>query len=280
MALIFDLETIILPDDKLMRVAPKELVSPEMPEEVKNPFVPKMDDIQAPKNYTNPYKIKEYKAAKFAELNQLAMGAKDRWREEIKKQWQAFCNEAALNAAYSYSPMSGFLWTESNSIRVNVFETDKGVIEKLSKMKLPENVSIKYSVLSEENYIKDIFQVFKYYMSDEHGKLITFNGHLFDVPYLIRRGWINGMVTPLHWMRPHRYWDEKMIDLLEWWRMGDRQTKTGGLGSLCKIMGIDGKTGSGEKFGELYKSDPVAAVEYQIQDLKATAQLAKAMGVT
>ena len=114
--------------------------------------------------------------------------------------------------------------------------------------------------------------------SPPSGVMVTYNGHLFDLPFLCRRSMLCGVPVPA-WVRRGRYWCDSFVDLREVWQFGDRSAATGGLDGLAKAFGLSGKNGSGKHFAALWESDRAAAESYLLNDLKLTAAIARKMGV-
>jgi uncharacterized protein YprB with RNaseH-like and TPR domain len=109
-------------------------------------------------------------------------------------------------------------------------------------------------------------------------QMIGFNTHGFDLPFLIRRSWKHGVEVP-YGIRRGRFWGDEMVDLRELWQLGDRQAR-GSLDSIAKHLGVGAKNGDGKAFAELWRSDRKQAEAYLHNDLKLTAKIAHALGIT
>tara|TARA_R110000824_G_scaffold282148_2_gene470434 strand:- start:1549 stop:2217 length:669 start_codon:yes stop_codon:yes gene_type:complete len=111
----------------------------------------------------------------------------------------------------------------------------------------------------------------------QHG-VTTWAGHNvlgFDLPFLLRRSVIVGVSVP-SFLRPKlggRYWPDFWLDTMEVWKAGDYRA-TISLDRFCKASGLEGKNGSGEFFGKLFKEDKLQAIEYLENDIKITKALA------
>lgn len=104
-------------------------------------------------------------------------------------------------------------------------------------------------------------------------RLVGFNSHSFDLPFLFRRSWAMGIAAPMGVYRGDRYWhDRQTLDLREVWQLGDRMAK-GSLDAVCRCLGLGGKEGSGADFAELLKHNTASALEYLKKDLDLTAML-------
>lgn len=101
---------------------------------------------------------------------------------------------------------------------------------------------------------------------------VGFNTFAFDLPFLVRRSWANGVSVPAT-IRQGRHWSDWLLDLRDVWQMGDRQA-SGSLDSICRTLGLGEKSGSGADFARLWQTDRAAATEYLMKDLSLTAALA------
>lgn len=101
------------------------------------------------------------------------------------------------------------------------------------------------------------------------GHLVGFFSNYFDLPFLVRRCWVNNIpiACPL---RDRKWWNQQCIDLWDIWCFGDRQQSRGTttLASVAKQLGLPPKLGKGEDFGQM---DEKQRVEYLTRDLQITA---------
>jgi len=105
------------------------------------------------------------------------------------------------------------------------------------------------------------------------GKLVGFNIKSFDLPFLLRRSWVNKIEHPVIFV--DRYFLGTAVwDLRETWQLGDRQAP-GNLDRICRALGLGQKNGNGADFGALLATDPAKAREYCLNDLKLTKALAE-----
>ena len=110
-------------------------------------------------------------------------------------------------------------------------------------------------------------------------RCVGFNIHGFDLPFLRFRAMVHGLKTPLWTTYNGRsYWASHFRDLLPELVMG-RDFAGYNLNAVCKALGLQGKTGDGAFFYEMYKADKQKALDYLENDLKATEALGKRMGV-
>ncbi len=103
-------------------------------------------------------------------------------------------------------------------------------------------------------------------------RMVGFNTHTFDLPFLIRRSYKHRIEIPSG-IRRGRYWAEQMVDLREEWQLGDRQAR-GSLDTIARYLGLGQKNGHGEDFVRLWKEDRKRAVEYLRNDVELTARIA------
>jgi hypothetical protein len=107
--------------------------------------------------------------------------------------------------------------------------------------------------------------------------VVGHNLYCFDLPFMIRRSWVNGVKVPLEVIRhTGRYptWHSCIKDTMLLWAMGDRTFIS--LDKLCKVLGVGAKAEnfSGAMFAEYWRSGDQAkkdlAIDYLKQDLRLT----------
>lgn len=139
---------------------------------------------------------------------------------------------------------------------------------------------------NEATIIRSFFELVEERLKDDHYdkpvkpvKLVTFNGHSFDMPFLKKRCIVNGVPRPawLPWnVKP---WEpEKHFDVMRQW--DDDPTKRISLDRLCRVLGIptpkDGIDGS--MVGQMVRDGRIAEVaEYCRRDITATRECFKRM---
>ena len=109
-------------------------------------------------------------------------------------------------------------------------------------------------------------------------QMVGFNVYQFDLPFLFRRSWKHRVEVPFG-IRRGRYWGDEMVDLRDYWQLGDRQAR-GSLDSISKHLGLGAKNGDGKAFAELWRTDREEAVAYLQNDVELTARVAGVLGVT
>lgn len=125
---------------------------------------------------------------------------------------------------------------------------------------------------------KAVIRQFFEWATFEHGaanKLVGFNIFSFDLPFIIRRAWVLGVEIPW-WIRMGRYFSDCFIDLLEVWRLGNRQDSIS-LKRLARLLKCGDKSDDGKRFQEVWETDRQRAIEYLRNDLQITANAAERM---
>jgi hypothetical protein len=110
--------------------------------------------------------------------------------------------------------------------------------------------------------------------------IIGWNLKGFDLPFLVKRSWMLGVKVSSRISNPFkpRYpWHESIVDLMEVYACADFRSKFTGQNAACRAMGIRENPGRGAEFGELWKRDKKAALEYNAGDLRCLLALAERM---
>jgi len=103
-------------------------------------------------------------------------------------------------------------------------------------------------------------------------RLVGFNIKPFDLPFLVKRSWKHRIQIP-YWLRQGRYWNDLVVDLREVWQLGDSRAH-GSLAAISRHLGLGEKAGNGAMFSELWQTNRQAAIDYCLQDVKLTQQVA------
>jgi uncharacterized protein YprB with RNaseH-like and TPR domain len=136
-----------------------------------------------------------------------------------------------------------------------------------------------FKALHEEKE-KDLLELFWSMAADSKGlttRMVGFNTHLFDLPFLVRRSWKLRVQIPSG-IRCGRYWTDDQIDLRNVWQLGDRQAE-GSLDAISRHFGVGEKNGSGKDFAALWRTDKAAALKYLENDLRLLEKVAATMGI-
>lgn len=110
------------------------------------------------------------------------------------------------------------------------------------------------------------------------GRIYSFNGTDFDIPFLMLRCIANGLK-----LRPSLggFWRSKwqpaeaFMDLQSMALFGRRDREGYSLDKVCRSLGLQGKSGSGKDFAELLRTDRAAAEAYLLNDIACTRSLAE-----
>ncbi len=109
------------------------------------------------------------------------------------------------------------------------------------------------------------------------------NIHGFDLPFLIRRSWMNGVIVPEGVQQQGgRYFSNQLVDTMARWNCGGRDYVK--LEVISRFFGGQEKPSdcTGADFARLFDNggeDRLAALRYLAGDLEMTAHAAEAMGI-
>lgn len=197
--------------------------------------------------------------------------------EARKKHRDTFIRDAALNPVTSTCKMGGTM--EDGVIIVNLFERDYGIASELKKYGSSSSVDI-VPHRDESSMLQSLLARLRGKSAYPENLLVSYFGNNWDLPYLHRRAWLNGVAANPRIFRKGRYYRDNVVDLYDEWGMGERFPSTGGLKGLAKMLKCPSqKEGDGMMFGDLYAKDPCAALDYLINDLRVTDECAERMGV-
>lgn len=136
-------------------------------------------------------------------------------------------------------------------------------------------------LIDTENEVK-LIKAFWDFITDDEGmitrKIIGFNSNNFDIPFLTRRSWINGIEVPnsLYYRRSGRmFLNDFFKDVMLEWSCGQMQYIK--LGRLAQILNAGKKNGDGALFYKLVNDDYKKAYEYAGNDVVLTRACAKKM---
>lgn len=119
----------------------------------------------------------------------------------------------------------------------------------------------------ESQLIRDIWNHLE--LRDGNEQFVTFCGHRFDFPFIMRRSIALGVPVPVWFPRDGRFPRHAFCDLAELWQCGDRAESIS-LDRLSCLCGLPGKNGSGADFARLWGTDRKAALGYLRRDLELT----------
>ena len=113
-------------------------------------------------------------------------------------------------------------------------------------------------------------------------KLVGFNCHGFDVPFIVQRSWILNVPVPSSVFTANGYIESTFVDLMKLWNCNSRQAYSS-LDVVCRACGIGAKPDGvdGAMFHQLFAAAETRgqAIEYLVNDLDMTWKLAERLGV-
>jgi hypothetical protein len=176
----------------------------------------------------------------------------------IAEKRAAWVERAALSAVTGRVAMIGFWWTENPEPEVY-------------SLKAPDDGS-------EARMLLDWWD--RVHSALTSGlPLIGFNCHRFDMPFLIRRSLALRVPVPRGILPgASGYLPNTIIDLMKVWQMGDREA-TINLDRLARFLGAGQKVGDYKTATDALFTDRPAAEEYCRNDVRITAECARALGV-
>ncbi len=244
--LVFDIETGPLPEQELQRVY-------EPPEQLPEPgkFDPALVKFG---NMKDEAKRKAKLDAAREAHEKLIVEHKKTSAAHIAEHWSKFVDKAALSALTGRVLAIGYRSTERGALVLDI-EDDESVML--------------------NNFWMQFFR------SRARGQLMV--GHNisgFDVPFIARRSWMNGIEVPSDVLERGRFLNPNAFaDTMQCWACGTRDYVK--LDVLAKAFGLEGKTEGidGSMFASLFKNDRPKAEEYLRQDLDLTAAVAERIGL-
>jgi len=246
-----DFETGPQPDDQLRAVMPS--LKPSKVKDYKliaEPFDP---DTVKYGNAVDPTK-REVKLQTSKDAYEARVKVAIKALEKAKaEQWEKFLDDAALHA-------------ETGCILAAGYITDKCQIDGRD----------------ERTIIEHFYKTFRE-ATDRGRRIIGFNTHGFDWPFVVHRGWVHGIQPPVNFLKGNRYWNDLSVDLAVVWACGVHGTFPK-LDTVAKTLGVGGKpddVGGGD-FARLWFGTPAEkkkAKQYLLNDLKITRAVAQKLGV-
>jgi hypothetical protein len=110
-------------------------------------------------------------------------------------------------------------------------------------------------------------------------KMVGFNSFAFDLPFIVRRSWGNGVRVPSNIMTyGGRYWNECFIDLMQAWKCGEWKCFIS-LDALSRFLGVGQKIGDGIFFHQMWVTNRDEAIAYLSNDVLITALCGQKMGL-
>ena len=136
-----------------------------------------------------------------------------------------------------------------------------------------------YAIMSEKEILDAFWKIV-----DSYDRIITFNGHVFDIPYVVLRSIFNG-IRPSRNLLVSKYLHQQKgdishVDLFDQFTLGGLVSRRGfSLDGLCSAFGIKSPKEegvAGDQVGFLYNNNEYKKIAiYSGADAKATAELYK-----
>ena len=98
----------------------------------------------------------------------------------------------------------------------------------------------------------------------------------FDLPFIRRRCWMNGISFPFAKADKWNPWTIRTFDTMKEWQLGNSRDMVS-LDSLARGFGYGGKLGSGKDFAKLLQEDEGAAWAYLSRDVELSYKVARRM---
>lgn len=133
-----------------------------------------------------------------------------------------------------------------------------------------------------ESYIIGAFLAHAHDSICECGQVIGWNILDFDLPFIVFRARVLGIRVPVSLFAMYRSrlsFVDSFVDLMLFSQCGRYKSDGFGLDRVAKSMGMEGKTGTGEMYATLLRTDPAKAAEYLTQDVRLVKQIGERMGL-
>lgn len=290
-----DIETIPQSGEALEAQMPDEIRAPVMPTELDKPIEPDWE-AKCPKYGGDAERRDAWKAEAISKWVASTRQAREKWQATTLENRARFVETAALRAESGHVKMIGLSVNGERSIYL--WEPDREMVNQAEKEATEQKVALFSPFPLEgmmfQRFARDFVAMMtegeissgrgtKLTIHSETARVVTYYGNTFDLPFLSRRAAICGEPSLMHILRMHRrgrYLDAtRFVDLHEEWTAGDRETKTGGLDGLCRMLGVKGKTAPcGGSFYKFYAENPGEGIVYLLRDLDATQACADRMG--
>ncbi len=213
----------------------------------------------------------------FETLDQTSQEALTRWIKRESGSGEEYTAALTdLKSGMGFSPLTG----EIVAIGIHDVERKKGAVyfqtSKNGKEHNFEEDDCKFEVMSEEEMLRKFWEVV-----EKYDTFVTFNGRMFDVPFLMIRSALKG-IRPSKNLLANRYLNHhpsnaRHIDLLDQLTFYGALRRKGSLHLWCRAFGIESPKAQGvdgddvKTLFETGKSTDIA--RYNARDLKAAAEL-------
>lgn len=247
----FDIETAPLPDEDLQKLytGPAEADLPEDP-----------GSFDASTVKVGTYKNQDLIDAKIAKAKHANLLARKAYPQELAEakdlHWKNFVSAAPLSAAHGRVIAIGYGIAIGDSLNVLLhIDTD------------------------DEAVLLDMFWSTVICIRRKEGRLFSFNGDKFDIPFVTRRSWVHGIRCP-YLMTKYRKMEEFSVDVMPHWGMGDYQARIS-LAKLAVALGTAPKNDEveGKYFWMIVDRDRELAERYLLGDITSLHGVTKKIGL-
>lgn len=152
-----------------------------------------------------------------------------------------------------------------------------GKVLSIGTMFSDDDKSLNIDYLQEGRSEKQLLESFWSSITEEI-PIVGFNNKRFDLPFLIKRSWINN-VTPYP-LKEGIWWKPFIVDLYDVWTIGLTSQQLGypflrnGLADVLETLGLETKDREmGKKFEKVFYSNREKAIEYATEDIYKTRDL-------
>lgn len=275
MALFFDVETKPLPWPQIEKIVDpfdeESVVATLIPKKKPDPFDASSVKVGNLKDEAKIFEKIEAERTKhreteaeyerlIAEIPTLVATAKEGWK-------QAHIDEATLDAALSHSLIIVYAETNSDLTQVATLIDDG--------WQRPEEGDSE-----EQRMLNGFWRRYRGSLAMQ-SPMVGVNICDFDVQYLVRRSWLNGIDVPDDVIQSDRFFNPIFIDLRKRWLLGQLPAKVkSSFDRIGKAFGTGGKIhGDGKGFWKLWETDRPRAEQYAIEDVMQPIEWAKRMGI-
>lgn len=275
MEIYYDIETVAKESDELEELMPSDIKNPKMPWDLEHVQIPDFQTM-VHGNLKDPQKIQEWRDKKAAEFHSEHKAKIEKWNAKCMEDRMKFIDGAALSAGLCRIKLVGFRKDEFSTIFISEpchwSDQEQEALDDLAK-----ELEV-YPCADEKDMLSCAWTFMDKQTEDDIvARFVGIHSNRFDLPMMKRRSWVNRVHIPLPTMRGSYANPELFCDLNEVWASGDKGVYDG-MSKIAQALGIEAeKSGSGERFGELWKRDRIAAILYNNQDLIITEKIGEVL---
>lgn len=290
-AYLLDIETIPRPEKELLALMPPELLNPQMPEEIANPPAP--DLTKCPVYSGDLEKQRAWKDKTVRETHEKASNIKQNWLLKTAEDKQKWLGDAALHAPRGSVKIIGIRHVAEKRARCLLIDASPEERKKIESIDAWSS-RVEFVYASEVEALTAFYEFVHAHIGRSSartdfskesalpapaGVLIGYYISQFDFRFLIRRAMIIGAKVCKKLVKGRYFDDSLYIDLDEAYKLGEKELKIGGLKGLSQILGVKVKEGDGENFGNIWRNNPVAAIEYHLAEMLVIEECSRKMGI-